>query len=434
MKTIITSIVTVLIVCSISLSQPTLEVVWQKRLYPTKVDFAKFSKDGNYIYCAVGNTIKKMDSKTGDFISTFDNVDSSFIYIVDRMQISNSGNFIVAHNGNGAAFVYDTRNERKVKQIQLGASAVTLSTDDRFLIFGSSRPESKGIVVYNLMNDTIERVINYQHNGINQIKISHDGRYFVTGSTVKNYDNTFNDQLILWDAVTMQQISVLESINTGTTFGGFNKLVFSIDDKYLGSVRRKPWEVIIHNLVSKERIKKSDGRSCVNIEYLPDSTSYMLSYIPAEIYDINTDKLIEIMNKYMGRTASSYSSRQLFVQNGDSIFLYTMKPTTSVAEEITNTFTLSPNPATDYIEVAIPTLKRGLGGVAPVVRVYDVLGKEVLNTSMSFLRKQESPVNTDEIPGQAGNDSSIIRLDVSHLPPGVYFVQSGNMVQSFVKM
>ena len=72
--------------------------------------------------------------------------------------------------------------------------------------------------------------------------------------------------------------------------------------------------------------------------------------------------------------------------------------------------------------------------MAPVVRVFDVLGIEHPVSTMSFLRKQESPVNTDEIPGQAGNDSSIIRLDVSHLPPGVYFVQIGSRVQRFVKM
>jgi len=72
--------------------------------------------------------------------------------------------------------------------------------------------------------------------------------------------------------------------------------------------------------------------------------------------------------------------------------------------------------------------------VSPLVRMYYVLGIEHPVSTMSFLRKQESPVNTNEIPGQAGNDSSIIRLDVSHLPPGVYFVQSDSWVQGFVKM
>jgi len=111
------------------------------------------------------------------------------------------------------------------------------------------------------------------------------------------------------------------------------------------------------------------------------------------------------------------------VFNNSKIYKYT-RPTTSVAEENTNTFTLSPNPATDYIEISIPPLERGLGGVAPVVRVFDVLGIEHPVSTMSFLRKQESPVN----------DSSIIRLDVSHLPPGVYFVQIGSRVQRFVKI
>jgi len=54
--------------------------------------------------------------------------------------------------------------------------------------------------------------------------------------------------------------------------------------------------------------------------------------------------------------------------------------------------------------------------VAPVVRVYDVLGV---------------PVNTPPVPLFLEGES--LRLDVSNLPPGVYFVQSGSRVSRFVK-
>ena len=64
-------------------AEPDLAIEWQKDMYPTEISFAKFSADGNYIYCAVGNTIQKMDASNGEFVSAFDNVDSSFIYIIN---------------------------------------------------------------------------------------------------------------------------------------------------------------------------------------------------------------------------------------------------------------------------------------------------------------------------------------------------------------
>ena len=54
-------------------SQVDLETVWKKNVFPTEINFAKFSGDGNFIYCAIGNTIQKMDAKNGEFVSTFAN-------------------------------------------------------------------------------------------------------------------------------------------------------------------------------------------------------------------------------------------------------------------------------------------------------------------------------------------------------------------------
>ena len=76
MKRNIIILVIFLSLVSLSFSQPDLTVVWQKNIFPTEISYAKFSADGNYIYCAVGNTIQKMDAAKGEFISTFDNVDT----------------------------------------------------------------------------------------------------------------------------------------------------------------------------------------------------------------------------------------------------------------------------------------------------------------------------------------------------------------------
>ena len=92
-------------------------------------------------------------------------------------------------------------------------------------------------------------------------------------------------------------------------------------------------------------------------------------------------------------------------------------------EEISNDIArISPNPATDYIELSIPPLEQGehhsaMFTGAVVVKIYDVLGVE-------------HPVSFAATPLSEGN----LRLDVSSLPAGVYFVRVGGRMLKFVKL
>ncbi len=105
---------------------------------------------------------------------------------------------------------------------------------------------------------------------------------------------------------------------------------------------------------------------------------------------------------------------------------------TSITNTSKNRVLLSPNPATDYIEINLNN--RNLKDAVERVKVYDVLGNVVLSTGTSFLRKQESTGSFNEIPVQVGNDSQDIRLDVSGLATGIYFVRVGEQMLKFVKM
>jgi len=90
---------------------------------------------------------------------------------------------------------------------------------------------------------------------------------------------------------------------------------------------------------------------------------------------------------------------------------------------IENRIILSPNPAFDYIEVDLNNLMLSeVKNIEFNVRVYNVLGMEVLKTTIQSLR--------DTLP-KLGVE--MIRIDISGLPPGVYFVQIGSRVQRFVK-
>lgn len=77
---------------------------------------------------------------------------------------------------------------------------------------------------------------------------------------------------------------------------------------------------------------------------------------------------------------------------------------------------ISPNPATDFIEISV-----GVGHAEPLqseVRIYDVFGQSV-----------STPNPTPALPASREG----VRIDVSGLVPGMYFVRIGDKVGKFVK-
>ncbi len=79
-----------------------------------------------------------------------------------------------------------------------------------------------------------------------------------------------------------------------------------------------------------------------------------------------------------------------------------------------NVFFIQPNPASDFIEISV-----GANGRSPLqndVRIYNVFGQ---NVSSAWAGLEPAPT---------------IRIDVSGLAPGMYFVRIGDRVQKFVKL
>jgi WD40 repeat protein len=294
-------------------AEPDLAIEWYKDRYPAEISFAKFSEDGNYIYCAVGNTIQKMDASNGEFVSTFDNADTLFIYQINKMQISNSGNYIVADNGDGAVLVYDTKIEKKIKQIQIGASCVTITNDDKYLLIGSGRPETSGIIIYNLQADKIDTVLRFAHNGISAIQISHNGKYFITGYKERKVDieEIWYQKLILWDCNTFEQIAVLENIELDNDWG-YRHLKFSNNDNSLGVVREN-YVAAIYDM-SNFKLKKDFpyfNRYCFNLLFLPDSNYFFIFFATRDnIYELelhNFNGKIKTYN-YLDEIMESYGN------------------------------------------------------------------------------------------------------------------------------
>ena len=99
-------------------------------------------------------------------------------------------------------------------------------------------------------------------------------------------------------------------------------------------------------------------------------------------------------------------------------------------EEKTNIFDfdvkLSPNPATDFIEISVPV--RAQHAVPLQIRIYNIFGQE-FNPTPALPKGREfgSPPLGEDLGG-------VLKIDVSSLPPGLYFVRVGEKVKKFIKI
>ena len=91
------------------------------------------------------------------------------------------------------------------------------------------------------------------------------------------------------------------------------------------------------------------------------------------------------------------------------------QPTTDVEEETAiDQISVYPNPAVNFIEIPYPPLERGSGGLN--IKIYDVFGQ-----------------NCDLTPTLSTSGEGV-RIDVSGLAPGMYFVRIGDRVSKFIKI
>ncbi len=107
------------------------------------------------------------------------------------------------------------------------------------------------------------------------------------------------------------------------------------------------------------------------------------------------------------------------IGSDDYVYKYTRNPVSVENQENkSKEFSISPNPASDYIEISIPSNNHTLKGVVECeIRICNVFGEGVRRVLHS------------------GEDlGGVIRLDISTLSPGIYFVRVGTQMQKFIKI
>ena len=132
---------------------------------------------------------------------------------------------------------------------------------------------------------------------------------------------------------------------------------------------------------------------------------------------IDADKDTSFVVFYRPSSVGNHSTVAIFTANTDEGKLnsvWTGSSYTGVEDNLfSDKFEITPNPATDYIDVMLSGAKHPFLSV----KVYDVLGNVV-----------------DTPPGPLLIEGESVRIDVSGLAPGVYFVRVGGRMLKFVKM
>jgi hypothetical protein len=402
------SIFLLIILLSISLKCQEYEIAWQKDIGGT---YAQFSKDGEFIYVAGGNTISKYRSSDGSFVSTFDGTGfvENDIPIYGIFYLSGQGNYLTVCTDRFS--IWDTRTEKGVRQIQK-INCMDISSDENQLIIADDNSIYK-----TTFNDIIRLKTVKVNEQIIYLKVSHNGKMFSTASISgsKYY-------LTLWDTETLTEIKRTELIGCSQNASFYN-LNFSLDDNIVFITTPNPEKSFFFYTKDMTEAVNSldyDKRPISSIGMTSDfflffyfdnvPFTYSLKFV-----NINTKKLNQELN-----TITYY----IITSSNNLIFTGTalLKPkTVDVSEPIkpSSEISISPNPAGDYVEISYsPSIKRGLGGVS--YEIFNIFGE---NTT---------PSNLAGLPPLLSKEG-IIKINVSNLAPGVYFIRIGDKFEKFIK-
>jgi len=342
-----------------------------KTTYITKEDrlivsanYKEIIADNNF------NPISVFSSQTGSNLNrvTFT---KKYIFSSDSKFLSYLGNyFTVLKVPSGGIHSNWSINDMKIDTPE----ALAFTKDNNNLVTGSN---VNGIGSIRFWDMKTKELVNYFDFKMKDMRwkfaVNKDSGYLVTAS---------NDSIIRLFKNTSYQTIKADFSNDASDFFTNEDVVFH--DISQGVIRTRFWD-FGDNSTSNEKDP--------NHKY-SKSGKYLVKLIVSNgVESDTTHKLLNVVDKIPN---SNYETHKWILNSNISI---------------------TPNPATDYIEIIIPPLERWSGDVS----LFDVLGIKHMD---SRLRGNDIFVSSE------GN----VRINVSSLSPGVYFVRIGEKVQKFVKM
>ena len=367
----------------------------------------------NDLKIAAGYDLKIIiwDAITGNPLDTINNVGRNI-----TVNYSHDGSMIVSsvdstpelYNANTGVLLKTLPGGKPLEKwdVMIG---VSFSHDDKKII-GCYTDST--VAIWDVNTGELIRRFRAHDNAVEDALFSLDDSKIISCS----YDSTIK----IWDANTFELLKTIKGHNNKIL-----RLAISPDGKKFASCSAdstfKLWDFKTGELIRTFYGHKREVRSIV---FSPNGTKILSgSYDETvKLWDVASGKLLHTFVHNAPVYYVRYSPDSLRVAsagNFEKIIIWKVPGITDVEEHIylpREDLIISPNPATDYIELSIPpSNKSGSGAVS--VKIYDVLGVE-------------QHVSFTATPLSEGN----LRLDVSSLPAGVYFVRVGEQMLKFVKL
>ncbi len=357
-----------------------------------------------------------------------------------RVFAENNGTITVPENGAIVLFISENGNLHAVntsslaEQIVDGSGiwrSVAISPNGRYLAATTTANEPV-IIVFDLQNNTFKQVEIY-------VPTTGDNFKYIEPILANTMTWDVNNTTLVFDALNYKfswsgqdelyfDINALD-IATGVVFRIFPNLGegISIGSPDFGKTSNR----LLTFLVYDDNTKTSFV-NCIdlfsgklnNILYA-DATQFSLS---SPVYSANDSKLafqiatsqqFAIMQMQLGNDKISPSGNptDYLINVGIPKWFAIGKRPVSVDQLTENSLLLSPNPASDYIEINIERCATLLKCSTSEIKIYNTYGECVMTTP-----------SLQDTPLEIGN----IRIDISHLQAGVYYIKMGNYSEKFV--
>jgi hypothetical protein len=390
---------------------PDLGILWQKEYPGIDIQFAKFSKDGQFVYFASDKKIGIMSAETGELLPGFDLI---MDFAAEDLNITQDGKYLAVTTGSSTTYILNTITKELVKEFSektLDAVKIIyhsdISPDGNFLylsILGND--DYFYILIYNVQEDKeVKRLLTEGH--VSKIKSTHDGRYFAAGIAYKDIYEKWYNKLILWETGTWKEVAVLEDVEGHNS--GYRNIEFSFNDNYLGSTRLLPNDVHIFSLQSKKLIKTTEpSKLCGGILFLPDNQHFLLAFYDENINERTIElhdfeKMLNFFPFYCIATLNVYddnSNWKIFGSLVNNIAMLTNKPNTVIETNPDNNINLF----YEYDKIILQTII--LNSLQINISVTDIAGKTIFQEKISDVQ---------------ANSKIIIDIE---LPSGIYLVKA----------
>jgi WD40 repeat protein len=307
MKKLIISVV-LLLVASNNLFSQEYEIAWQKDIGGT---YAQFSKDGEFIYVAGGNTINKYRSSDGSFVSTFDNNGLPKASEIYGMSISKNDKYLITWLGDtqGNHNLYDIATGKAIKQISGFYWCDFLIDENSVICLKLIGSEPKKISIIDVISgNELKSVISPYREEL--LKVSHNGKMFATASISgsKYY-------LTLWDTETLTEIKRFEL--EGNNMTSYLEIKFSWDDKFVGVRTYTPYVSYIFdtNTLTK-KVMSSDLKSSESFGFdFTFNNKFCFYFIDSNFYIYENDFKSNNYYNLLARPLATNSSNLILCGN-----------------------------------------------------------------------------------------------------------------------